>query len=340
MNPKKSTTRKAFQQLLPILVALVVMPAVGTLGYRLIEGWSFLDSLYMTIITLSTTGYGEVHPLSAAGRVFTMGLIVMGMLVLAYALSQAAEILFSGEWRVHWQNQRQTRMLKKLTGHVIVCGYGRVGRNVINDLLEEKLPFVVIDPNAEKIAAVQEAGYLCVQGDAAHESNLRAAGIERARGLVAAAKSDADNVFIVLTARSLRQDLSIVARADYEESEPKLRRAGANRVILPYHITGRRMVTMLLRPDVADFLDEVSHAGGLELVLDQVKIGARSVLAGKTIAAAREARQMDVTVLACKSASGQTNTRPGSDMVLEAESQLIVLGTIEEIQSLGRLARE
>ena len=292
----------------------------------------------MAIITLSTTGYGEVHPLTAGGKVFTMGLIVTGMLVLAYALGQAAQMLFSGEWRVRWQNQRRQRMLKEISNHVIVCGYGRVGRNVISDLLEEKLPFVVIDNNPEKIATVKELGYLCVEGDAAHDRNLREAGIERARGLVAAAKSDADNVFIVLTARSLRPDLSIVARADYEESEPKLIRAGANRVILPYHITGRRMVTMLLRPDVADFLDEVSHAGGLELVLDQVKISPKSPLAGRTVAEARKVQKVDVTVLACKSAKGQFNTRPGSETVLEAESQIIVLGTLRELQNLARLA--
>lgn len=335
----KPTRQRLFDRFVPIVIGLVVLPAIGVAGFSWIEGWSFMDALYMTVTTLSTVGYGEIHPLSTGGRLFTMGLIVSGGMMAAYALTQLAQIFFSGEWRRHWENQKRLRMLAELSHHIIVCGHGRVGRNVAEELKAEGLPFVVIDLNPDQVTRVQESGALAVHGDAAHESTLREAGIDRARGLVAAAKSDAENVFIVLTARSLRPDLSIVSRADVEESEPKLLRAGANRVILPYHITGRRLVTMLVRPDVADFLDEVSHASGLELLLEQVHVTAGSVLAGQTLAEAQTRHQFEVTVLACRTADGRWNYHPRGSTVSEPGCQLIALGTQEHLQKLTALAR-
>ncbi len=310
------------------------------MGYHWIEGWSWLDSLYMTVITLSTVGFNEVHPLSPAGRVFTMGLIISGGVLAAYSLAQLGQFFFSGEWRLHWETQKRTRMLAKLSEHIIVCGCGRVGRNVVQELKSEGIPFSVIDLNPEKVRRLEEAGDLVVLGDAADESVLREAGIDRARGLVAAARSDAENVFIVLTARSLRADLAIVARADVEESEAKLLRAGATRVILPYHITGRRMVTMLVRPDAADFLDEVSHTSGLELLLEQVEVSANSPLVGRKIGEAWARHRLDVTLLACKQVDGQWSTRPRNESVIQAGSRLIALGTVDHLQKLIELARK
>ncbi|MCE9612337.1 MAG: potassium channel protein [Chthoniobacter sp.] len=335
----RAPRQRIFDRFAPIVAGLLVLPAIGVAGYCWIERWSVLDALYMTVTTLATVGYGEVHPLSPGGRIFTIGLIASGGVLGAYALTQVAQIVFTGEWRRYWVNQKRRRMLTELSNHFIVCGYGRVGRNVIAELGNEKLPFVVIELQPEKVARVQETGALAVAGDAALESVLRQAGIERARGLVACAKTDADNVFIVLTARSLRPDLTIVARADVEESEAKLRRAGASRVILPYHITGRRMVTMLVRPDVADFLDEVSHTSGLELVLEQIRIAPTSPLVGLPLVAAQARHDFDVTVLACKHADGRWNTRPHSETVLEAGCQMIALGTLPNLQKLLELAR-
>ena len=335
----RSFHQRALDRFLPLVAGLIVLPAIGVAGYRWIEGWPWLDALYMTVTTLATVGYGEIRPLSPAGRVFTMALIVGGGVFAAYALSNLAHMVFSGEWRAHWENKRRIRMLNELSNHVIVCGYGRVGRNVVEELKSEGLPFAIIDLNADKVAMLAEAGHLAVHGDAAHESKLKEAGIDRARGLVAAANSDAENVFIVLTARSLRPDLSIVARADVEESEPKLRRAGANRVILPYHITGRRLVTMLVRPHVADFLDEVSHTSGLELLLEQIQVAPGSPLAGQTLADVQSRHQIDLTLLACKQADGRWNTRPAAGTVVQPGSQLIALGTVEQLQKLIELAR-
>jgi voltage-gated potassium channel len=334
-----SSRQRLFDRFAPMVIGLIVLPAVGVAGYCWIEGWSFLDALYMTVTTLATVGYGETHPLSTGGRIFTMGLIFTGGVMAAFALTQLAQIVFSGEWRQHWENQKRLRMLAEISHHIIVCGYGRVGRNVVEELKAEALPFVVIDLSPEKVAQVKELGALAVLGDASNESKLKEAGIERARGLVAAAKSDAENVFIVLTARSLRPDLSIVARADVEESQPKLLRAGANRVILPYHITGRRLVTMLVRPAVADFLDEVSHTSGMELLLEQIQVSGGSPLAGQTLAAAQSLHQFEVTVLACKTSDGNWNYHPRGSMVLESGCQLIALGTQEHLQKLTALSR-
>ena len=228
-------------------------------------------------------------------------------------------------------------MLAELSDHIIVCGYGRVGRHVAHELKVEGLPFVVIETDPEKIAHIREAGYQALGGDAADEIHLKEAGIDRARGLVVAANSDAENVFIVLTARSLKPDLLIVARANYEKSEAKLLRAGANRVILPYGITGHRMVTMLVRPDVADFLDEVAHAGGLELIIEQIKVYPTSTLVGQTLAQAQLDNQ--ITVLAFKSSDGQLNTRPRGDTVLEANGQIIALGTRDHLQELMEITQ-
>lgn len=335
----RSSRQRFRDRFVPIVAGLVVLPAVGILGYRLIEGWSWLDATYMTVITLSTVGYTEVHALSTHGRLFTMGLIVSGGVLAAFSLTQLAQIFFSGEWRRYWETQKRGHMLSKLTDHMIVCGYGRVGRNVVSELRAENMPIVVIDKDPAKTELLQDAGVLAVLGDAADEANLKAAGIERARGLVAAAKSDAENVFIVMTARSLRAEMSIVARADVEESEPKLLRAGANRVILPYHITGRRLVTMLLRPDVADFLDEVTRASGMELVLEQVHVTPGCVLAGQTLAEAQSKHQFDVIVLGCKNLDGTWNYRPHGSTVVKADSELIALGTVEHLQRLAEVAK-
>lgn len=331
--------RRALRRFVFAATALVVLLAIGAAGYRGIEGMSAVDALYMAVITLSTVGFGEIEPLSPAGRLFTIGLIVAGGGLAALTLSGLAEYILSGEWRAQWVYQKRLRVMAQLSDHTIICGYGRVGRQIAHDLNVEGLPFVVIDPSPVKSASIQEAGYLALQGDAAHDINLHQAGIERARGLVAAANSDAENVFIVLTARSLRPDLLILARANYEESEPKLLRAGADRVILPYSITARRMVTMLIRPAVADFLDEVAHATGLELLLEQVEVAALSTLAGQTLAQARLEDRLGITVLAYKPAGGALKQGPAPDTVLDARGQVIVLGTRDQLQALTKLAQ-
>jgi voltage-gated potassium channel len=297
-----------------------------------------LEALYMTIITVSTVGFGEVRSLDGPGRIFTMVLIVGGGGIAAYSLSAAAEFFLSGEWRIHLEQRRQYQMLNKLNNHTIVCGYGRMGRHVVDELRAQNMPFVVIELDREKVQHISRLGYPALHGDASNEENLSAARIEHARSLVTAASTDAENVFIVLTARSMRPDITIVSRANEDGSEEKLRRAGATRVLLPYRISGRRMVTLLVRPDVADFLDEVMHASDLELLVDQITLSPESELIGKTLSEAGLRSKFGVTVLACHMPGKYLDTSPSADTMLRGEARLIVLGTREQLQQLSQVA--
>lgn len=330
--------RRAVQRITTTLVSITLLLGVGTTGYQLIEGMSLIDALYMSVITISTVGFGEIEPLGPAGRLFTIGLIMAGAGLLAYTFSTTADFLISGDWRFYFEQRRKRKMLSLLSGHTIVCGYGRVGRHVADELHAQKSPFVVLDMSAEKVERVRHRGYLALQGNAANESDLRTAGIERAGSLVATASSDAENVFIVLTARAMRPDLVIVARANFDESEEKLLRAGATRVILPYRICGRRMATLLSRPGVADFLDEVMHASSLEFLIDQIELSGGSSLIGQSLGQASLRQRFGITVLAFKNPEGRIDTSPGADITLQAGGTLIALGTRDQLQALMGLA--
>lgn len=327
-----------FQRLLTALLLIVSLAAIGTIGLMFIERADFINALYMTVITMTTVGYSEVVPLSTEGRVFIIAVVIAAVGVTIYATSVVTQILVSGDLREQLEQRREHQMIDKLTSHIIVCGYGRVGRNVANELRAEKIPFVVIDPDAKKIENLHAAGDLAIQGNAANEAILQEAGIARARGLVAAVNSDAENVFIVLTARGMQGDLFIVARANFEQSEPKLLRAGANRVLSPYRIAGRRMVTMIARPEVADFIDEVAHVGSEELLLEQIELAPASPLVGKTIAQVALGERFGVTIVACRTANHPTRRMPGADTKLEAGMQLLALGTQEQLQQVFKLA--
>lgn len=316
----------------------IVLILVGTSGYHWLEGMTLIDALYMTIITISTVGFGEVRALSPLGRIFTMALIVGGGGLAAFSISVAADYFMSGEWRVYWESRRRFRMLSQLKDHVIVCGFGRMGRQVAEELAAENVAFIVIDIDEDRIDHAFKRGYLTILGNAADESLLTKVNIQYARAMVAAANSDAENVFITLTARSLNPNIYIIARVNYEDSEQKLISAGANRTMMPYHISGKRIVTMLVRPSVADFLDEVVHAGGLELFLEEVHIEAGSELAGKTIYEAQVRSQIGVTVLACRTQKGVFDTRIGPDTTLQPGGLLIALGTRTQLQELINLA--
>jgi voltage-gated potassium channel len=336
MSPTSSRFPNRFILAFAIFLALIL---VGTSGYHWLEGMSIVDALYMTVITISTVGFGEVRELSPTGRIFTIMLILGGGGLVAFAVTVAVDFIMSGEWRVYWQTRRRFQMLSELTDHVIVCGFGRVGRHVADELAAENVPFIVVDTDEDRIAHAQKRGFLTINGNAANEKLLLKVGIERARAMVAAVDSDAENVFITLTARSLNPEIYIIARANYEDSESKLISAGANRTMMPYHISGKRIVTTLIRPSVADFLDEVVHAGGLELFLEEVHVEPGSELAGKTISEAQMRNQLGVTVLACRTQEGKFDTRVGPDTILQPGGLLIVLGTREQLHEMMKLAQ-
>lgn len=337
---KRPNPRNPLTYLFRTILALILLVCIGVAGFRVLEGYSLVDSLYMTVITITTVGFGEVRTLSPAGRLFTIGLILGGGGIAAYTLSTAVEYLVSGQWHAQWVERRERKMLDALKSHVIVCGFGRVGRFVAQDLQAEEVPFVILEKDPERMELTRRFGYLALQGNAANENLLEQAGIRRARGLVAAVDSDAENVYISLTARGLNPALSIIARANFEESESKLLRAGADRVLLPYAISGKRMVTMLLRPEVADFLDEVCYAGGMELLLEQIKVGGKSALQGLTLAEARSALRADVTIVAYKDPGSTKNQRPGPETRLMEGMQLLALGTRDDLRRLIQMAAD
>ncbi|MFN2166273.1 MAG: potassium channel family protein [Anaerolineae bacterium] len=313
---------------------------VSIAGYALIEGWSLVESAYMTAITLSTVGFSEVRPLSTAGRVFTIVIILSGVGTLAYFLSSAAEYIVAGELQGTLQRRRMQRTIDALKDHYILCGYGRVGRQVARELAASGADVVVIDTDARRLAEEEPAPRFHILGDASDDDVLVRAGIERARGLVAATGTDAENVFITLTARSLKRDLVIVVRGIMPDSERKLRKAGADHVILPHAIGGRRMAGVLMRPTVVDFLDVVMHSEDLELWLEDIRVEAGSGLAGHSVGQAHVRSRTGANVLAVKSAGGQLLTDVSATYEMRAGDVLVVLGTREQLRALSLLAHE
>jgi len=321
------------RRFLPVAYAVLVVLVVGVVGYMAIEGWSFLDALYMTVITVSTVGYFEVHSLSTAGRVFTVVLIIGGVGVMLYALTSIVQYLTEGYLGTLLGRSRMKGKLSKLKGHVILCGYGRVGQEVASAFSDEKTEFVVIEQSQEAHAKAAFDGCLCLQGDATMDSVLEEAGIHSARALVAAVGTDADNIYITLSARGMNPHLAIVARASTEESESKLRRAGADRIIFPLRVGGQRMAMSALHPLVVDFIDTTLRVHGRELVLEEVTVGPTSPLAGVSIGQGQP-HTVGTAILAVKKKDGDVLTNPPPDTLVETGDQLVVIGSREHLHLL------
>ena len=316
---------------------LGLIATVGTVGFMLIERWSFVDALYMSIITLSTVGFGEVGPLTTEGKLFTIGLIVSGVGAVTYAIGAISQSLAS-EFRGDLRVRRLWRRIEMLQDHFIVCGYGRVGRQVVRDLSDRGASVVIIEVDAERIDSLSDE-WPVVRGDGADDEVLKSAGIERARGLVAVTGDDATNVFVTLSARSLREDMTIVARANEPATNPKLLRAGASQVISPYTISGHRIATQLLHPSVTDFLDVVMHTRDLGLWIEEITVRANSSLAGKTFDESEIRSGTGVNVLAVKRpGTDQLITTPSADLTFEAGDMLIGLATNDQLEKLIGLA--
>jgi voltage-gated potassium channel len=294
----------------------------------LIEGWSPIDAIFMTMITISTVGYGEVNPLGHAGRVFSIFLIVGGVSGGLFVLTAFIEYIVEGKLGL----ARRRRQMKAKKDHFILCGYGRVGKEIAHTFSEEGIPFVIVDNRQDNFAMAKEHGYLCLQGDATSDKVLIEAGIERARGLVAAMGSDAENIYITLSARGLRPDLFIEARASNKEAETKLKRAGADRVVSPSSIGARRMAMLALRPAVADFIDSVTYRRGQELLMENIIVDSKSPLAGLTIEAIH--KRVKTVTLAISKKSGKLLANPPNDATIEVGDRLIIMGTPKELTAL------
>jgi len=306
----------------------------GTLGYYFLEGMTFFDAFYMTIITVSTVGFSEIKPLTTIGRSITMVVIMMGIGVGGYTVGMIARSFIEGELRIFFGRKKLEKRIAALAHHFIICGYGRIGRIISSELADDKIPFVVVEQDAKAVEQLQKNSFLWLQMDATSEEALLAAGIKRAKGLVTALPSDAHNVFITLTAKGLRPDIFILSRASDHGNEDKLKRAGATRVVSPYLIGGRRMAQVLKRPTVVDFIDIAMMESNLGLMMEEAKIGPESQLIGKNIMASNLRRDFGVIVVAIKKMSDEMIFNPGPGETLEAGDVIVVLGKMEHLERM------
>ena len=325
-------------RLIFVLGLAATLLASGTIGYMLIEGWGWHDAFFMTVITLSTVGYGEVRPLTELGETFTIVLILLGVGGVAYTFSTLADYIVAGELNGFLRRQRMMRDINKLRNHYIICGYGRVGQQVARGLRANNYDVVVIDIVDEHIGDFEEEGIYYVIGDAASDPVLQQAGIEHASGLCTCLPSDATNVFVVLSARTFNQNLFIISRGNLPESERKLRIAGASQVINPYTITGHRMAAQLLHPSVVEYLDVIMRAGDLELRIEELKISETSSMNGKSLLECNVRGDTGVNVLAIRRHDGRLYTHLPADFRLSADDILIGLGTQPQLSQLAMRA--
>lgn len=318
--------------------ALAIITTVGVLGYTFLEGWSFMDALYMTVITLTTVGYREVHDLDTTGQLWTMILLITGVGTLFYAAVTSVELAVEGTIGGYFERRRMRIEISKLNRHYILCGFGRVGRQVAREFALDRVPFVVIDNNPQKVEECLAEGYLAMLGEASEDGVLQEAGVQRAKGLVAAVNSDADNVFVTLSARKINPDLYIVARASSEESADKLEIAGADRTLSPYAVGGRRLASLATQPLIVDFLDVVTRGRkGIEFRLEEFGVPKESPLANCTIGELQIGEKTGAMILAIRTEEGKFDTTPSAqDRILPGDT-LIVLGTREQIGRLESL---
>jgi voltage-gated potassium channel len=320
------------------VAALVSVIALGTLGYATIEDWRAFDALYMTIITLATVGFKEVHELSPEGKLFTIVLIISGTGIIAYTLSSLIQFTLEGQLRKILGRKKLESRIGKLRDHYIICGYGRIGHLICREFHSRPTPFVIVEQNPNHIERLEREGYLFVEGDATDDETLLAAGIEHAKGLITAVTSDTDNVYITLTARGLNPKLFILARAGEEGAEKKLMRAGASKVISPYTIGASRMAQAILRPSVVNFIELATASEHLALQIEEISVATHSVLAGKTLVDSGIRQSMGIIIVGIKEADGKMTFNPPPTKKIEPNSVLIILGERPAIGQLEKIA--
>lgn len=324
------------------IILLSTMMIGGTLGYRFIEGWKLIDCFYMTIITISTVGFREINPPSDFGKVFTAILIIFSLGSVAY-IGYLARFIFDGNFLKYYRYYRVEKRITRLYNHVIICGYGRNGEQVGKELASHNTPFVIVENRENVLNRIsrEEPDLMYIDGDATHEDVLIRAGVQRAKALITTTPSDANNVFVVLSARSLNSKMKIISRAVDYHSEEKLKRAGADNVIMPELIGGQRMAKLVAQPDVVEFVEYVLLQDAVEVSLEEISCRNLSeTFIGKALSHFRQREISGANIVGIKDRNGRYIFNPGSDYILEAEDQLFVLGSPEQLRIFRKVLEE
>ncbi len=319
------------------LVLFIIVLSSGTAGYYFIEGWKVFDSLYMTVITLSTVGFHEVEPLSRAGKAFTIGLIFFSLGVVAFAVNYGLKAIFEGGMQDVFGRRKLKKTIESLQNHYIICGYGRMGKVIRNELKHKGFLSVIVEKEPQELDVDDDA--IIVYGDATKDDLLKSVGIEKAKGLISVLDSDAQNLYVVLSARGLNKNLFIVSRANEEGADYKLARAGANKVVSPYHIGGIRIAYTILKPTVVDFLELTAKAGNVEIQIEEVVVEKASSLAGKTIKEADIRAKNWVVIVALKKENGKILFNPRADVRIESGDKVAVIGEPDNFSQFEKMAK-
>lgn len=318
-------------------IAILSVISIGTTGYMIIEGWNFFDSLYMTVITLASIGYQEVHPLSQTGRGFTILLIIMGVGVVSVVLTTVAHKVIQQEFNWLFTQRRMGRIIKRMENHSIICGYGRLSRIAAKELKEAGAPLVIVDANETRCNEAQEAGHVVVKGDASTSEVLLEAGIMKASRLVSLLPKDADNLYVILTSKELNPNLFILSRAEDEAGEKRLKTIGANKIVSPYRVGAQKIADGLLRPYVTDFIDLAVSTSSGHLAIEEIRIPENSPLGGVSLKDAELRNKTNVMVAAIISPLGAMNVNPSGDTIIEVGSTLIGFGLKHDFRELERV---
>ena len=335
MTPPFHSIDRLTRRFLFVALALAAVLAVGTAGFMLTEGYSLFDAFYTTLLTMTTVGYGDqLHP---SGRILNSFLLIVGVTTILVAIGAITQTVIEAEFGELIGKRRNKRMIDKLQNHFVICGFGRVGRGAASELQQAGVPFVVVDIDHDRVEKAIAAGMLAVAADSTRDETLVAVGVARAKGLVCALATDADNLFVLLSAKFLNPQIYVATRAAEESAEDKMRRAGADAVFAPYAITGHRLAQALLRPHVVQFLDFTTQAAGLKVVIEQVRVSGHSDLVSKSIRELQIGRQFGVIVLAIRKGDGEMVFNPPADTPISAGDYLIVMGQPEKLRTLEAL---
>ncbi len=330
---------RALPNLRIISLALIALILIGITGFHYIEGWTWFEGFYMVLTTITTIGYGELHPLSHIGRLFNTFIIIAGVGLLLLLTGGAAQALLEFELQTVFGRRRMERDISRLSDHYIICGAGRVGRSVARELARKPEPFVMVDTDEAKLHRYSDEGWLSQAGDATHEQVLRQVRIEHAKGLVAATTTDAINIYVILTARGMNPKLKIIARASEEDAEKHLLTAGADSVVLPYTFAGYRIAQTFMRPHVVDFFDTAMNRQR-PLEIEEILVETGASIVGKTLEASRLRQALGIIVLAIKGEGSDMLFNPPPDALIRAGDHLIAMGDLHGLRQLERMASE